>query len=84
MLCSTNRVDTQRVTDLQKPLYVVSAGELGTTPTELDSTLTKIFSLVPVWNAVVLIDEADVFLEKRDTANIERNAIVAIFLRQLE
>ncbi|KAJ6587943.1 P-loop containing nucleoside triphosphate hydrolase protein [Mycena capillaripes] len=69
---------------LQKPLYSVSAGELGTTPTDLAKKLGQIFSFVPVWGAVVLIDEADVFLEKRGTASIERNAIVSIFLRQLE
>ena len=70
--------------DLRKPLYVVSAGELGTDPSALDKSLTKIFALIPVWNAIVLIDEADVFLEERAAANIERNAMVAVFLRQLE
>ncbi|KAJ6506201.1 P-loop containing nucleoside triphosphate hydrolase protein [Mycena vitilis] len=69
---------------LRKPLYIVSAGELGTTPAELDRELTKIFSLIPVWDAVVLIDEADVFLQKRKTADVERNAMAAVFLRQLE
>ncbi|KAJ7192662.1 P-loop containing nucleoside triphosphate hydrolase protein [Mycena pura] len=69
---------------LRKPLYVMSAGELGTSPSNLDSTLTEIFSLVPVWDAVVLIDEADVFLEERSTADLGRNAMVAVFLRQLE
>ncbi|KAF7344208.1 p-loop containing nucleoside triphosphate hydrolase protein [Mycena venus] len=69
---------------LQKPLYSVSAGELGTTPTDLAKKLTEIFSFMPIWGAVVLIDEADVFLEKRGTVSIERNAIVSIFLRQLE
>jgi hypothetical protein len=39
---------------------------------------------MPIWGAVVLIDEADVFLEKRGTVSIQRNAIVSIFLRQLE
>ena len=73
-----------KCTDLRKPLYIVSAGELGTDSSALDKSLTKIFALIPVWNAVVLIDEADVFLEERGTANIERNAMVAVFLRQLE
>ncbi|KAJ6576113.1 P-loop containing nucleoside triphosphate hydrolase protein [Mycena vulgaris] len=69
---------------LRKPLYIVSAGDLGTDPTTLDGALTTIFSLVPVWDAVVLIDEADVFLEERGTADVDRNAMVAVFLRQLE
>jgi AAA+ superfamily predicted ATPase len=33
---------------------------------------------------VVLIDEADVFLEERSVHDIQRNALVAVFLRQLE
>lgn len=32
----------------------------------------------------MLIDEADVFLEKRDLHDLARNAMVAVFLRQLE
>lgn len=70
--------------ELRKPLYVVGASELGTDPSALDAALKKMFALVPVWDAVVLIDEADVFLEERSVANVERNAMVAVFLRQLE
>jgi hypothetical protein len=71
-------------TDLHKPLYVVSAGDLGTNASALDKALTEMFALVPVWGAVVLIDEADVFLEERGTSDLERNAMVAVFLRQIE
>lgn len=46
--------------------------------------LTRIFTISSRWGAVVLIDEADVFLEERSFANLERNAMVAVFLRQLE
>lgn len=70
--------------DVRKPLYVVGAGELGTTADVLDSQLTRIFNLTAAWEAVVLIDEADVFLEERSFKDIYRNAIVAVFLRQLE
>jgi hypothetical protein len=62
----------------------VGAGDLGTNPTTLDSALTRIFTLSPLWDAVVLIDEADVFLEERSTSDVERNAMVAVFLRQIE
>ena len=46
--------------------------------------LTRIFSAATKWGAVVLIDEADVFLEKRSLHDLHRNAMVAVFLRQLE
>ncbi len=36
------------------------------------------------WNAIILIDEADIFMEKRSTNDLIRNAMVSIFLRLLE
>lgn len=36
------------------------------------------------WNAILLIDEADVFLEQRNLHELERNKLVSIFLRVLE
>jgi hypothetical protein len=72
------------IADLRRPLLVLSAGDMGTTPLELEETLIKTFFLVPGWDAIVLMDEADVFLEARGTSDIERNAMVAVFLRQLE
>ena len=70
--------------DLKKPLYLVEAGELGTTADVLDPNLSRIFKLAGKWGAVVLIDEADVFLEERSFHDLERNAMVAVFLRELE
>ena len=36
------------------------------------------------WNAILLLDEADVFLEERSLHELERNKLVSIFLRVLE
>ncbi|BGP33012.1 hypothetical protein JCM10296v2_004801 [Rhodotorula toruloides] len=69
---------------LRRPLYVVSAGELGTTAQTLENQLKNVLELATAWNAVLLIDEADIFLTKRDTRQLERNALVGIFLRLLE
>lgn len=52
-----------------------------------ESNLKHFLRLATVWKAVVLFDEADVFLEARSTAgdsDAERNALVAVFLRHLE
>ncbi|KAJ7145354.1 P-loop containing nucleoside triphosphate hydrolase protein [Mycena crocata] len=68
----------------RKPLYIVSAGELGTSPENVDATLSRLLSLAQTWNAVMLLDEAEVFLQERSLNNVERNALVSIFLRQLE
>lgn len=63
---------------------MVSAGELGTDSRYLEAELQKILDICHAWGAILLLDEADVFLEKRDMHNIHRNALVSIFLRQLE
>ncbi|KAH9835014.1 P-loop containing nucleoside triphosphate hydrolase protein [Rhodofomes roseus] len=69
---------------VRKPLYVVGAADLGTNAESVDTNLTTVFKISAAWGAVVLIDEADVFLEERSLQFLERNAMVAVFLRQLE
>jgi len=69
---------------LHKPLYSVSVGELGTNTDQLENSLREILEVASTWDAVILIDEADIFLEKRTENDIVRNAMVGIFLRLLE
>ncbi|EKG14050.1 ATPase AAA+ type core [Macrophomina phaseolina MS6] len=69
---------------LKCPLYAVSAGELGTESWRLEQELQKIMDIAHSWGAILLLDEADVFLEKRQVHDIHRNALVSIFLRLLE
>jgi ATPase family associated with various cellular activities (AAA) len=70
--------------NMQVPLYMLSAGDLGLEPSEIEETLNTILEMVAKWNAVLLLDEADVFLESRSTGDLERNKMVSIFLRMLE
>ncbi|KAI0854881.1 P-loop containing nucleoside triphosphate hydrolase protein [Xylaria cubensis] len=67
-----------------RPLYMVSAGELGSSGDTVERGLTKVFDLANRWNAVLLLDESDVFLEERTSENLERNQLVSVFLRMLE
>lgn len=69
---------------LKRPLYCVGAGELGTDARTLEQQLGKILDVAHVWGAVLLLDEADVFLERRSVHDLQRNALVSIFLRLLE
>ncbi|KAH8807790.1 ATPase [Xylogone sp. PMI_703] len=66
------------------PLYMMSAGDLGTSPTQVERALQGILEMVAKWNAILLLDECDVFLEARTTHDLERNQLVSIFLRMLE
>ncbi|KAG8742667.1 hypothetical protein FRC12_015305 [Ceratobasidium sp. 428] len=69
---------------LKCPLYVVSSGELGIEAASLEKQLKDILEMAASWGAVVLIDEADIFLEARDTHDLARNSLVSVFLRLLE
>ncbi|KAG9121550.1 hypothetical protein FRC07_002444 [Ceratobasidium sp. 392] len=69
---------------LKCPLYVVSSGELGIQAAQLERQLNDILEMTAAWKAVVLIDEADVFLEARNTHDLMRNSLVSVFLRLLE
>ncbi|RYP73793.1 hypothetical protein DL771_003371 [Monosporascus sp. 5C6A] len=66
------------------PLYNLSAGDLGTDPGKLEKALTDALKCCQLWGAVLLLDEADVFLEARGIDNLQRNELVSIFLRHLE
>tara|TARA_R110000868_G_scaffold9620_6_gene47632 strand:- start:55786 stop:57390 length:1605 start_codon:yes stop_codon:yes gene_type:complete len=69
---------------LERPLYMVSVGELGVNSSELEKNLRQILDVAQVWNAVILIDEADIFLEKRTPGDVVRNSLVSVFLKLLE
>jgi len=69
---------------VRRPLLVVGAGDLGTNALDLDRELRRVFETAASWKAIVLIDEADVFLEERSLHDLERNAMVAVFLRHVE
>jgi SpoVK/Ycf46/Vps4 family AAA+-type ATPase len=68
----------------QKPLFRVTCGDIGTKPDEVEKYLESVLHLSKSWGCVVLLDEADVFLEQRTLTDLERNALVSVFLRVLE
>jgi SpoVK/Ycf46/Vps4 family AAA+-type ATPase len=68
-------------------LLKVSASGIGATAKAAEDNLMKYFRLATSWEAIILLDEADVFLETRGTPGekvFERNALVAVMLRILE
>ena len=69
---------------LKMPVYNISVGELGISPEAMETTLSDVMSIAVSWNAIVLLDEVDVFAVKRSGADIQRNAMTAILLRLLE
>ena len=70
--------------EMKAPLYMMSAGDLGLSSGEVESSLSNVLEMATKWNAILLLDEADVFLEQRSSHDLERNKLVSIFLRILE
>jgi len=68
---------------VEKPLYKVQSSQLGADLKELEDTLKTVLRRASRWNAILLIDEADVYVYERGS-NLQQNAIVGVFLRVLE
>ncbi|CAG8753383.1 19661_t:CDS:2, partial [Racocetra persica] len=66
---------------LKLPLWILTVRELGSTPELLERELVKVLDIAYTWKAVILLDEADIYLEKRNTIDLVRNTMVGIFLR---
>ena len=62
---------------MRQPLYFMSASELGETATEVEESLGEVLELSSKWNAILLLDECDVFLETRTTTDLRRNRLVS-------
>lgn len=68
----------------EMPLYRVTCGDIGTNAEAVEKYLNTVLHLGKIWNCVLLLDEADVFLEERSMADLKRNSLVSVFLRILE
>lgn len=62
----------------------ISAGELALHAGELEAQLSLIFEIAQRWGAIILLDEADVYLEQRSSRDLTRNGLVSVFLRKME
>ena len=70
--------------EMKTPLYMMSAGDLGMDASDVEFRLQRVLDMCTRWNAILLLDEADVFLEQRSLHELDRNKLVSIFLRVLE
>lgn len=68
---------------IQRPLYRVHSGQLGLNVMEMEKVLKDTLIRAQRWGAVMLIDEADVYIKRRND-NLAANAVVGVFLRVLE
>ena len=70
--------DVESVAEYTKrPLLSITAADLGHEPVELETNLVRFFAYARNWDAIVLLDEADVYLERRSVNDLRRNSIVS-------
>ncbi|KAK7719795.1 hypothetical protein SLS64_001976 [Diaporthe eres] len=68
----------------KRPLLSLTCSDIGVEPTKVERNLIYWFDMAQSWGAIVLIDEADIFMEERQPQDLARNHLVAGFLRALE
>ncbi|KAK9418053.1 putative p-loop containing nucleoside triphosphate hydrolase protein [Seiridium unicorne] len=62
---------------LRRPLIHLTAADLGIDNSGMEALLVEWFKHAERWSAVILLDEADVFFERRAMASTEKNAMVS-------
>lgn len=62
---------------LQKPLLALSIGDLIRDESTIQNRLETEFKRAIDWDAILLLDEADVVLEARSFEDLRRNSIVS-------
>ena len=55
----------------------LTCGDIGTTPDKVEEALDKYLKLATLWDAILLLDEADVYLERRSSTDLKRNGLVS-------
>jgi SpoVK/Ycf46/Vps4 family AAA+-type ATPase len=62
----------------QKPLFPITCGDLGITIDSVEAALSQIFRLAHLWDCVLLLDEAEVFIAQRaKVGDLARNGLVS-------
>ncbi|KAF7516819.1 hypothetical protein PCG10_001780 [Penicillium crustosum] len=63
---------------LKRPLLPITCGDIGINAQEAEKNLDTFCTLAHRWRCVLLLDEADVFLAKRERGDIKRNSLVSV------
>ncbi|KAL4730640.1 hypothetical protein ACLX1H_002678 [Fusarium chlamydosporum] len=67
-----------------RPLISLTSGDLSVDSYQVENNLSYFLELGQRYGALVLLDEADIYLERRRSSDIKRNGLVSVFLRALE
>ena len=77
MQCQANLVGAECIAEhTKRPLYPINIGEV-TAEQDIGKRLENHFRQASAWEALLLLDEADVLLEARSFEDLKRNGIVS-------
>ena len=62
-------------------ILTTSLGDIGESAEDVERHLKSVFQLANRWGCVLLLDEAEVFLQRRNKTDLKRNSLVSVFLR---
>ena len=68
---------------IKRPLYNVQCSQLGIDAGALETNLRSVMGRAARWGAILLMDEADVYIHERGN-DMQQNATIGVFLRILE
>ncbi|KAF2963821.1 hypothetical protein GQX73_g9767 [Xylaria multiplex] len=69
---------------IKRPLYRVNPGELGARAYRIKRVLSSIVSLATRWNAIILIENVDAYLEPRSRNPLRHSNFITAFLKRLK
>lgn len=69
---------------VKRPLLSISCADIGVDPSNVEENLRYWLDLGRRWDAIVLLDEADIYMEYRQIHDLQRNSLVASFLQAVE
>eukprot|EP00457_Paulinella_chromatophora_P001234 gb/GEZN01001236.1/.p1 GENE.gb/GEZN01001236.1/~~gb/GEZN01001236.1/.p1 ORF type:complete len:989 (-),score=167.77 gb/GEZN01001236.1/:238-3177(-) len=66
------------------PAYYLTFGELGTSVKELEDKMDGVLTMCSAWGALVLLDEGDALVERREKGALLLNSMVGVLLKALD
>jgi hypothetical protein len=63
--------------EMKVPIYRLASGQLKPEPEAIKMVLQDAFLMTKAWKGIILLDEADIFLESRSVNDLDRNQLVS-------
>ena len=69
---------------INKPLLNINIGTIDLDPSNIINVMGNIFKYATRWNAIILFNNIDIFMENRSSQHLIKNALIGAFIRIFE